>query len=43
MARPSESEAESLLCDTEDTESDNSPEERAMLEPPLVPLCRSTQ
>ena len=32
-----ESEAESLLCGTEDTESDNSLEEGA------VPLCRSTR
>ena len=38
---PSESEAESLLCDTEDTESDDSPEEGAVAEPPPVPLCRS--
>ena len=39
---PSESKAESLLCDTEDTESDNSLEEGAMEEPPPVPLRRST-
>ena len=36
---PSKSEAESLLCDTE---SDDSPEEGAVAEPPPVPLCRST-
>ena len=40
---PSESEAESLLCDTEDTESDDSPEEGAVVEPPPVPLRRSTR
>ena len=40
---PSESEAESLQCDTEDTESDDSPKEGAMVEPPPVPLHRSTQ
>ena len=40
---PSESEAESLLCDTDDTESDDSPEERAMAESPPVPLCQSTR
>ena len=39
---PSESEAESLLCDTEDRESDDSPEEGAVAEPPPVPLRRST-
>ena len=38
---PSESETESLLCDTEDTELDNSPEEGAKGEPSSVPLCRS--
>ena len=40
---PSESEAESLLCDTKDTESDDSPEEGTMAEPPPVPLHRSTR
>ena len=40
---PSESEAESLLCDTDDTESDDSSEEGAMAEPPPVPLRRSTR
>ncbi len=40
---PSESESESLLCDTEDTESDGLPEEGAVAEPPPVPLCRSTR
>ena len=40
---PSKSKTESLLCDTEDTESDNSPEEGAMAEPPPVPLRRSTR
>ena len=39
----SESEAETLLCDTKDTESDNSPEEGAVVEPPPVPLYRSTR
>ena len=39
---PSESKAESLLCDTKDTESDDSPEEGAMAEPPPVPLHRCT-
>ena len=39
---PSESEAESLLCDTEDTESNNLPEEGAVAEPSPVPLCWST-
>ena len=39
---PSESETESLLCDTEDTESAGSPEEGAVAEPPLVPLHKST-
>ena len=39
----SESEAESLLCDTEDIESDDSPKEGAMAEPPPVPLRRSTR
>ena len=38
---PSESEAESLLCDTEDTESDDSPEEGAVAEPPPMPLYSS--
>ena len=32
---PSKSKAESQLCDTEDTESDDLPEEGAMVEPPL--------
>ena len=40
---PSESEEESLLCDTEDTESDDLPEEGAIVEPPLVPLRKSIQ
>ena len=40
---PSESEAESLLCDTTETESDNSLEEGAVVEPPPVPLHRSTR
>ena len=40
---PSESEAESLLCDTEDTESDDSPEEEAVAEPPPMTLHRRTQ
>ena len=40
---PSESEVERLLCDTEDTESDDSPEEGAVAEPPSVPLRRSTR
>ena len=35
---PSKSEAESLLCDTEDTESDDLPEEDAMVEPPPMLL-----
>ena len=39
---PSESKAESLLCDTKDTESDDSPEEGAVVEPPPVPLRRNT-
>ncbi len=39
---PSESKAESLLCNTEDTESDNLPKEGAVTEPPPVPLRRST-
>ena len=39
---PSESKAESLLCDTEDTESDNSLEEGPVVDPPPVPLHRST-
>ena len=40
---PSESETESLLCDTENTESDDSPEEGAVVEPPSMPLRRSTR
>ena len=40
---PSESEAESLLCDTEDTESDDSPEEGAVVEPPPMLWRRSTR
>ena len=40
---PSESEAESLLCDSEDTVSDDSPEEGDVAEPPLVPLRRNTR
>ena len=40
---PSESKAESLLCDTEDTESDDSPDEEAVVEPSPVPLRRSTR
>ena len=39
---PSESEAENL-CDTKDTESDNSPEEGAIAEPLPVLLQRSTR
>ena len=35
--------SESLLCDTEDTESDDLPEEGVVVEPPPVPLCRSTR
>ena len=38
---PSDSEAESLLCDTKNTESDDSPEEGAVVEPQPVPLHRS--
>ena len=40
---PSESKAESILYDTEDTESDNLPDKGAVVEPLPVPLCRSTQ
>ena len=39
----SESVAESLLCDTEDTEPDDLPEEGAVAERPPVPLHRSTR
>ena len=39
---PSESKAESLLCDIEDTESDDLPEEGAVAEPPPMPLRKST-
>ena len=38
-----ESEAESLLCDTKDTESDDSPVEGVVAEPPRMPLHRSTR
>ena len=38
---PSESKAESLLCDSEDAGSDNSPEEKAEAEPTSMPLHRS--
>ena len=40
---PSESATKNLLCDTTDTESDDSPEEGAVVEPPPVPLHRSTR
>ena len=39
---PSESKAGSILCDTTDTESDHLPEEGTVVEPPPVPLRRST-
>ena len=38
---PSETEVESLVCDTEDAESDNSSEEEAEAEPLSMSLCRS--
>ena len=39
---PSESESESLLCDTKNTESDDSPEEETGVGPPPMPLRRTT-